>query len=144
MWQVIGVLLTPVKQVAFYLLSLHHRSIRPRVAIVCGDEVLLIRNWGDRRWSLPGGGVHRGESSELAAVRECREETGVVIPVSQLKYLATIEQKTYSAPVFVWRVEERPPLHLQKLEITGAQWCSREHTPPLSVEVTRLLSKIEF
>lgn len=29
------------------------------------------------KWCFPGGHIHRGESPEDAAVRECREETGV-------------------------------------------------------------------
>ena len=44
-------------------------------------ELLLIRNgYGDsRQFLLPGGGVSRGESPAAAAVREVREELGLVL-----------------------------------------------------------------
>jgi 8-oxo-dGTP pyrophosphatase MutT (NUDIX family) len=45
------------------------------------DEVLLVRHtYGDRRrWELPGGAIKRGEPARDAAVREVREELGVVL-----------------------------------------------------------------
>lgn len=54
----------------------------PAVGVVCirGDEVLLIRRGAPPRmgeWSLPGGRIEPGESTEAAALRELREETGV-------------------------------------------------------------------
>lgn len=52
-------------------------------------EVLLVRHsYGPDIWSLPGGGVGRGEEARAAARREIREELGVEIvglePVSEL------------------------------------------------------------
>ncbi len=41
-------------------------------------RVLLIATGGGRRWQLPKGRIEAGESIEQAAVREVREETGVV------------------------------------------------------------------
>lgn len=54
----------------------------PTVGVVClrGNEVLLIRRGTPPRlnqWSLPGGRLEWGETLEVAALRELKEETGV-------------------------------------------------------------------
>ena len=54
----------------------------PTVGVVClrGDEVLLIRRGKPPRlnqWSLPGGRLEWGETLEVAALRELKEETSV-------------------------------------------------------------------
>ncbi len=61
----------------------------PAVGVVClrGDEVLLIRRGKPPRegeWSLPGGRVKWGESTQDAALRELREETGVEAELTSL------------------------------------------------------------
>lgn len=42
-----------------------------------GPKVLLIKNVYDNRWAIPKGHVDPGETSEQAAVREVKEETGI-------------------------------------------------------------------
>lgn len=54
----------------------------PTVGVVClkGDQVLLIKRGQPPRlnqWSLPGGKLEWGETLEVAALRELKEETGV-------------------------------------------------------------------
>ncbi len=54
----------------------------PTVGVVClrGGEVLLIRRGTPPRlnqWSIPGGRLEWGETLQVAALRELKEETGV-------------------------------------------------------------------
>ncbi|WP_454713818.1 NUDIX hydrolase [Caulobacter segnis] len=54
----------------------------PTVGVVClkGDQVLLIKRGQPPRlnqWSLPGGRLEWGETLQVAALRELKEETGV-------------------------------------------------------------------
>ncbi|GAB3417012.1 NUDIX hydrolase [Flindersiella endophytica] len=52
---------------------------------VSDDRILLTRfSDGDRRWSLPGGGVDFGEDPFDGVVREVKEETGYIVSVVRL------------------------------------------------------------
>jgi 8-oxo-dGTP diphosphatase len=59
---------------------------RVRVIISVGDRVLFVNQWlGTTKQSLPGGGVHKNETSSQAAVREIHEELGITIVQQDLK-----------------------------------------------------------
>lgn len=66
---------------------------RPRLAVKVlvqnEGRVLVIHyrdDYGDW-YSLPGGGVHEGESLEAGAYRECLEETGLQVRVNDIAYV---------------------------------------------------------
>lgn len=68
----------------------HNVAASASVIVSYGDSVLMIRrnrNPGKGLLALPGGFVDPDERAEEAAVRECREETG--LDVSALKFIGS-------------------------------------------------------
>ncbi len=57
-----------------------------------GPEVALIK--ADGRWSLPKGGVEKGERPEAAALREIAEETGLAL--SQMRLIRRLPDVSYA------------------------------------------------
>lgn len=60
-----------------------------------GLEVLLIATHHQQRWTLPKGRIESDESSRAAAVREVKEETGIVARV--LAPLDTVDYWFYAS-----------------------------------------------
>ena len=90
-------------------------------------QVLLLRREIYFLWDLPGGGIEKNEEPACAAVRECREETGIDIEIERFvgQYLHQSvygrgDQFTY---VFRARAVGGKPKRIG-LEITGLRWCS--------------------
>jgi 8-oxo-dGTP pyrophosphatase MutT (NUDIX family) len=54
------------------------------VAIFQGDRLLLTQRNDFAVWCLPGGGIDPGESFPAAAIREAREETGLLVELDGL------------------------------------------------------------
>lgn len=103
-----------------------------RALVIRGDELLLVRHRGGRRpWSLPGGGIHRGETLAEAAVREVREESGCEArPLHLLGlYRAVGEGMTNYVAVFLCAPlgEVSPPRY--DLEIADARFFHRHEVP---------------
>lgn len=100
-------------------------------------EVLLVRSWfGYQRWSLPGGGIKRGEALAGAAMRETFEETGVSLDERKLARLGEFENGDSSAPFVVdcWLAQiKKQPAGIaarHRLEVLDAAWFALEHLPP--------------
>ena len=143
MWHRIGILLQPLRQPVFSAISKVHRTTRPRVGILCGDEVLLVQNWGDRKWSLPGGGAHRNEDHKQAAIREIKEELGLDLPTEDVKPVALVALKSYDAPLFIVRLSEKPQISPQKLEIAAYNWCHLNEIPLVGDGTSQMLAMLQ-
>lgn len=64
-----------------------HPIVAVGVVVVRADEVLLIKRGKAPKageWSLPGGAVHLGETTQAAAKREILEETSLEIEPDRL------------------------------------------------------------
>ncbi|MTD14415.1 NUDIX domain-containing protein [Nakamurella sp. YIM 132087] len=61
--------------------------------VLVQDGRILLAHWnegGRHGWTLPGGGMEDGESTEQTAVRECLEETGLQVTTGELLGVDTI------------------------------------------------------
>jgi ADP-ribose pyrophosphatase YjhB (NUDIX family) len=101
-------------------------------------EILLVRSWfGHQRWSLPGGGLKRGEPPQSAAIRETLEETGVALDQQRCKFLGEFANGDSNAPFivecFVATVDAQPA-HIaarHRLEMLDVAWFPLDQLPAL-------------
>lgn len=62
-------------------------SRKPSASVLVRDEhgrILLLRRTDNGLWTIPTGGLEKGETITECGIRECREETGVDIEVTGL------------------------------------------------------------
>ena len=93
---------------------------------------LMIRNtYGHRYWTLPGGGVKRGESPAVAVRREVAEEVGITLrEVEPLgEYLSTLHYSKDTVYCFRASVDSSA-YEIDGKEIAEARWMPPDTIPP--------------
>lgn len=89
-------------------------------------EVLLVKNYGSKSWSFPKGKIEPNESSFIAGLRECYEETGLNVfklAKEKCKLISRINGKQ----VTFYVIENFPtdfdtPKIMNKWEICDIKW----------------------
>jgi 8-oxo-dGTP pyrophosphatase MutT (NUDIX family) len=84
--------------VAHRLLRLGWAVTRPEhhgaaVAVWVDHRVLAVVHSYRRSLSFPGGGIHRGETPFDAALRELREEVGIVLEAAQVRLACEVSAR---------------------------------------------------
>jgi 8-oxo-dGTP diphosphatase len=102
-------------------------GISARVAVICNNELLVVRDWiSDGKWSLPGGRIKKGETAVNAALRELHEEVGINTKKDQLLYLGEIRGKRlahlWRFQAFMLKTKEKPHDKRQRLELSDTRW----------------------
>ena len=96
-------------------------------------EVLIIKNSYRSYWTLPCGGIDKGEQPIEAAARELREEVGIVLPVHALRFHAKIfydeEDKRDNIHLFSHRFSHKPHVTIDNKEVEDYRWIRKEELP---------------
>jgi ADP-ribose pyrophosphatase YjhB (NUDIX family) len=103
-----------------------------RCVLARDDEVLLVRHtYGDRRWSLPGGLMRRGEDPGATAQREMREE--LALEDVEWRTLGVIEflgadRARHVVTCFLTEVDDEA-LSANPVEIAETRWFPQRRLP---------------
>ena len=117
------------------------RKRRRATAVVKRDGmVLVVRDRGKHWYSLPGGGIERGETALAAAVRELCEETG--LEALRAEFLFTHPSTVNNHQVVLVVVERNGRVRLQRKELDDFKWWNGRDRLPVLDYVRDILAKI--
>lgn len=105
-----------------------------------GQVLLVRRRMAPRRglWTLPGGFVDYQEAPVDAAVRECREETGLEVQVTGLLAVVSREATDAGADiVIVYRGRALDGVPQPADDVDQARFFDPDDPPPLAFDATR-------
>ncbi|NBB13591.1 NUDIX hydrolase [Pseudomonas sp. SLFW] len=105
--------------------------MKERATVICRreDQILYVRK-PNARWTLPGGKVEANESPAQAAVRELREETGLIL--NELSYVSRFEGGSVLHHVFEVSVTFMAT-PTPKNEIADCKWFTAKQLNALKV-----------
>lgn len=95
-----------------------------------GKFLLVKLNYAHKMWTIPGGGVNKGETFLNAAVREAKEETGLAVfnPVFIGYYKNAREYKRDTVEVYLATTNKKE-FKLDPIEIQKAAWFKEGDLP---------------
>ena len=119
--------------------------IDPKVAAAVLVEkdgrILLVRRVNEPfrgLWTLPAGFVNGGEDPAEAAGRECLEETGLIVRVTQvLDVIAGREHERGADFIIVYHAEVISGELCPADDADAADWFARGELPPLAFKATQ-------
>lgn len=108
-----------------------------RGAVFRGDQVLLVRERSDGKWTLPGGFADINEWPSLSVTKEIEQESGYTARV--IKLAAVYDRNKHNAPRYlfhIWKLfficEITGGEARESIETDGVEFFSIDELPELS------------
>lgn len=138
LWEILGRILYVITYPGIWLV-IKCTPPRTRIIVKSDNKILLAKDWlGSGKWSLPGGGLHRNEDPQIGAIRELKEETGIVVQKSSLHYLGTLNingDKLGSRLICYWtEISENHIIKKQHIEILDVRWVEIDNLDNVSMQ----------
>ena len=122
-------------------------KVAAAVLVEQAGRVLLTRRVNEPHrgeWSLPAGFINAHEDPERAAERECQEETGLLVRVTELLQLIPGQEHERGADILIlYRAEILGGELLAGDDADEVGFFSREALPPLAFRATRIALGVE-
>jgi len=120
--EIISKFIYPILRLYWFVFKPKTRGVK--CIVEHNGKILMIRNtYGHQRWTLPGGGIHKGETPEQAARRETMEEVGV--SVEDLKnigeFTTNVEYKRDTVTIFAGKIGS-DQFKIDGVEVLEAKW----------------------
>ncbi|MEI8224114.1 MAG: NUDIX domain-containing protein [bacterium] len=123
---------------------MYWRIVKPvtfgaRVLVVHDQQVLLVQPRKSNYWNLPGGGIKKTENPAQGALRELREETGIMISDADYQlgeYCSKAEGKRDTVFIFVATAPNKIIPKLE-IEIQKAAWFPLTALPETITKPTK-------
>lgn len=128
------------------MLSAYYKFSSARVILVKDSKVLLeLRDsceYASNKWMVPGGHTEHGETAIDSAVREMREEVGIVLNKKDLRFVSVVhwwnDKHQKSGITFFWSAHkwEGNVINLEKSKCTELRWFTKEEIDQIDIEIT--------
>jgi len=120
--------------------EIHKVRIRGTSVVFRDGKVLLVRDRGKLKFSLPGGGTHHHEPSMAAAIRELHEELGMRARKAERISRCDFEGSQSKHKVSLIETDDEPRLRDKELE-EFIWWDMKADIPRFS-HVDQILEKL--
>ncbi|MEK7669420.1 MAG: NUDIX domain-containing protein [Patescibacteria group bacterium] len=121
------------------IVKLYWKTFKPetfgvKVIIENDGKFLYVRNdYGHRSITFPGGSIEKGENAEQAAIREVKEEVGIILTNIKIvgSFTSTEEGKKDNITIFYGQ-SNTGNFILDHFEIAEAAWFTKDNLPKFS------------
>ena len=114
---------------------------RGTAIVIRHGKILLVRDNGRHKFSLPGGEINKGEPTVSAAARELYEELG--LHATSVRRLRECDFKGSTSHDKVCQIEASGEPHLRGHELEKFFWWDMKTPIPAYAHVTAILKKLK-